>query len=260
MAIPILGGLRGKTWPWKLEDLDHKGTVIEGHFAPENLTLNAGSTFGETTGLNRLNPVIQFLHGNGRQFSFDALIFARDTTKKIEEALEGILKLTERAPDLKRPPVCRFSVGHVEALNDLVVVSSVGGIRIAELRIDGSLRSFEARINLIRYVPFSVEEQPRTSAESPAPSTRYVKTLDNDMFEQVAQREYGDPLKGVIIKAENPGVGDTLEAGETLKILPADHPTVRARVAPSSIALGNGKTQRKDLFTARGETRYLYGV
>jgi hypothetical protein len=76
-------------------------------------------------------------------------------------------------------------------------------------------------------VPYSLEEM-----ES---ETRWHRARLHDYYEWLAQREYGDPMKGVIIRNDQP-TKLVLQPGEIVK-LPSPGNLLGRVAAPASIAL-----------------------
>ena len=254
--IPILGGIFSTVQPWVLTNLDNRQEVVQGDFFPENITLNKSANYAQTTSLNRARPITQYSGGNLTTITFDALLFARHFLDKLEDRVEILLNATERDDKLRRPPVWLFEGANI-ALE--CVILSVGGIRIAETRNNGSFRSVDFKISLQEYVPFNVEAIKESTPGTPEPSTFFKKVKQGDTFEKIAERQYDDPMKGVHLRSINTSaVGLGLDVGEELKILPATHSEIRAPVTPVSSQISRGEAPIKALFEKRGGKRLSY--
>jgi len=247
--LPIIGGIFGSTWPWSITDVDHDYNIF-GDFFPESMTINKSAEYGENTTLNRGKPILQYSSGKLTTISFNALLFARHFLDDLNERFYAMMALTERDDDLKRPPVCFFEAGPISMQ---CVVNSVGGVKVSEVRNDGTFRSIEFAVSLTEYIPFSIEGIQESRPGTPEQSTLYRKAKQGDTFESVAKDVYGDPLKGIHIRSVNTfKVGEELEAGEELKLLPATHSQIAKAVAPVSAQISGGASPIKKLFETRG--------
>lgn len=189
---------------------------IEFQFQPLDSSEDVGAAWASATGMNRDHPILQYSHGEQRGFNFSARLFAKDSEHTIDEVLALLKQATERDPELKRPPRFNFSWGSV--INETVVVKSVGGIKYDSLRNDGSLRGATLQIQLLVYRFIDVE-----LSGKPEPSTFYGITKTGDQWEDIALREYGDPLMGELLRRINPAV-----------IFPGQQPGSIVRLPPAS--------------------------
>jgi hypothetical protein len=257
-GIPILGGIFGSTWPWQIDNLDKPSSeTIVGDFFPESLVWTVSTNYASATSLNRNRPITQWSHGNPDKITFNALLFARHFRDNLLERAGEILLLTERDRELNRPPVVLFNAGPLSMRG---VVTKLGGIRVSEVRNDGSLRSIEFSITIQQYSPFSVEDIEQSTPGTPEPSTLFKLAKQGDTFEQMAKREYGDPMKGVHLRSTNTfEVGLELEVGEEVKLLPANNSQIKAVVAPVSSQISRGQeSEIQSLFDKRSGSRLSF--
>ena len=238
---------------WKLYDVDH-GATIEGQFGPIGLTRDLGSNVGEFSSLNRQDPVIQWLSGAGESYTFDAMMFAADSFSSIQPQIRAMENLVKRDPDLRRPPVCRFTYG--TEISAMVIVENLGGIRYGEARIfGGMLRSAMLTITLRKYVPYSPAEEEQT-AEAPT-ETYYRPAKLGDTHEIVAKQRYGAAIKGVNLRARFPSLDISITPGEVVPVLEPQHQDILAATAPASdVFRGLRRSPRVlgDMLIARGGT------
>lgn len=230
---------------WRLYDIDHDVTV-EGQFAPLGLTRDVGSNIGETNSLNRQDSIIQWLSGTGESITFDAMIYADNILYSILEQFQALENLTKRDPDLRRPPVCRFTYGREVAMQ--CIVESIGGIRYGEARPGGKLRSVMFTISLRKYVPYS----PTATAEST--ETIFKPAKQNDTYEIIALRAYGNAIKGVNLRNYKPALEIILPIAENVAILEPIDDRIIAAAYPNSIVFA-ANLRDTTVFTEMNQAR-----
>jgi hypothetical protein len=203
-----------------------RGYRVTGQFTPQQITQNIGADIAEAGGYSRLSPIIQWVGGKLRTFTFQARLFSghRDDHTAAEKLAE-LEYLTEPHGDLGRPPLMTFFWGIAIRDGFSCFVESLGGIRYDEIRDDGSLRGVTLSITLKKWSPFRFEQVVTNQGEQTP--THIVK--HGETYEMIAHREYGDPMLGVLLRQMNPrypmtkkapkGVAD-LQPGEEVKIYP----------------------------------------
>lgn len=251
--------LLSKSVRWYLYNLD-TDDKFEGQFPPEAVTQDLSAAFSESSALNRQNPIIQFLHGNSERVSFRGRLFAEDSTVNLIKPLRLLRKWTKRDPDLFRPPILHFWIGDSTVKLDQCLLESVAGISFQSFRDDGSPRDISFTINLREYVPYSLIAE--TGGE-----TRYHRAREGDYYEWLAQREYGQPMHGVVIRDRHPDQEGVLDVNDIVK-LPSPEAMRRVVAEPTSIALQtaygrNDTPQRRlriDMFDRRNKSHVSYVV
>lgn len=229
-----LGSLTNPVIKWTLFNTDG-GDTYEGQFGPIGLTKDLGSQVGTFSSLNRQDPIIQWLGGTGEAISFDALLFAQNSFRKIGKQLTALEKLVKKDPALGRPPVCRFTYGKEMSL--LVIVESLGGIRYADSRpLQGTFRSAMLTISLRKYVPY----KPVVSATDEVPTETYYRPARiNDTYETIAKQFYGSPVKGINLRARFPNLDVVIQTGAIVRVLEKNNKDILAPTAPvSDVFLG----------------------
>lgn len=188
---------------WTLFDRDRNEEIV-GQFVAQSVTREVSGRIARSESHNAQFPIVQWLGGELETVSFSAKLWARDSTDfSVEDRLERLEQLVRRQDDLKRPPVCAFSLGDVRSLQIDCLVRSIGGITYDEVRSDGSLRGVELQISLERYEVFDFEA---TDPATPETFTRIRRARAGDSYESVALDEYGDPELGVLVRQLNPRV------------------------------------------------------
>lgn len=248
-----------KSVRWYLYNLD-TDDKFEGQFPPEEVTQDISGTFSEDSALNRESPITQFLHGNLDRVSFRGRLFAEDSTVNLIKPLRLLQKWKKRDPDLFRPPILHFWIGDSTVKVDRCLLESVAGISYRSFRNDGSPRDISFTINLREYVPYSLVVE--TGGE-----TRYHRAKEGDYYEWLAQREYGQPLHGVVIRDQHPAQEGKLAVNDVVK-LPSPETMRRVVAEPTSIALetayGRNETPQRalriDMFDRRNRAHTSYVV
>jgi len=212
---------------WFLVNLDTQ-EEIQGQFPPVEVTQDVSGTYGESHSLNRQSAITQFLHGNSDTISFQGRLFTEDIFQSISAKLKLLQSWVRRDPDKYRPPVLLFYVGDATLKADQCNLEALSGITYHSFRRDGSPRDVTFTINLREYVPFSLEVVA-------AGETRYHRARFRDYHEAIAQREYGNPMLGVVVRQQHPNKA-LLEVGDVVKLLSIDVMR-KEKAKPTSIAL-----------------------
>lgn len=227
-------------------------TEIQFKYQPTDFTMDVGSAWSSATGQNRPMPILQFSHGEQQGFQFSMVLFALNRDDNIDQQLEMLKKAVEKDEDLKRPPRWQFIWGSF--IDETVVVKSIGGIRIGDLRNDGSLRQATLSIQLLVYrsvdVALVAEERPT--------DTFYAVTKSGDTWEDIALREYDNPDYGDVLRQRNPSMmfpGKT--PGKIVK-LPKLENIRDTVIEPTSIPMLRteaGLKLRRDMYAKRSVSR-----
>jgi len=234
---------------WYLYNMD-TSELFQSQFEAENLTRDIVSRYAEHTALNRANPIIQFLNKQAETCSFGATLFRRDVAfNTVEEDFALLQSWVEPDPTVNRPPILVFSVGDGHYNLDCIL-ESLTGVTYDRPTFFGGVRKITFTVNLRQYQEFSLDS-------GGIFETRYHISKDRDYYELIAQREYGDPLKGDVIRKRNPAKPN-MQIGDRIPF-PAIEAIRRDRVEPKSIALSTAygkrltaqKANRLDMFDRR---------
>lgn len=221
-------------------------------FQPTDFQADVGAAWATSSGMNRANPIIQFSHGEQRGFSFGMRLFAADKDTDIQMTYDALVASVTKDDDLRRPPRWQFIWG--QFIDETVVVKSIGGIKVADLRPDGTLRDVTFSMQLLVYrsvdVALVAEERPT--------DTFFGITKRGDTWEDIALREFSDPAYGDILRQHNAGLpfpGNT--PGKIVK-LPKIENIRNQSIEPTSIPLARtaaGLGLRRDIYAKRSVTR-----
>jgi len=236
------------TRKWHLYNKD-AGDEIEGQFEPEDLTEGGiGSKYAEHSALNRKHPIVQFLSGESETVSFSAMLYARDSLigsvgfTAIKHDLDKLKNWARRDEKLGRPPILTFWVGDQHVSMDSCVLETLNGIAYGRPTALGTMRSVRMSISLLKYEPFSLEDE--SSGE-----TRYHRAKTRDYYEMLTYREYGDPAMGDIIRKRHP-TKPNIQTADIIK-LPSKDALRKDKVKPTSIILETAFDKRASPQRAR---------
>lgn len=222
---------------WHIINTD-TGETVDGQFEGVAVTRNVTTSYQRTSRLNAQHPITQFLHGNADTLSFGGRIFRRDVLDGgVTESLDKLIAWTKRVEALGRPPIVLFYVGDGDPIygDFFSVIDSVTDIVFDSPLSTGAVRGATFTVNLTQYTEF-------TLVNEPPPETRYARAKGGDYYELLAQREYGEPMLGDVVRKRHPAI-QIVQAGQVIK-LPSKEAIRSIPIAPTSIQL-RGLTSRK---------------
>ncbi len=248
----VTGSPRGKVW--SLQNKDDPSLAIQGQYAPEDYTENAGAKIPDVSTVNNQEPFPQWVGGEGETSSFTARIFRPDplAAGSVRKDVESLKKATKKDPKLHRAPLFRFQWGE-EIQFDCFVVS-VGGIKYDEVTETGLVKGaqFSSVMRRIEKIPnqgfsklsdisgltTSLKKISDFLGDSPSllvdiiggslhRKGKTIKAKEGDTFESIAAREYGDPLVGDVLRRAQPEKanlqpGDSVILGDDTEIFQID--------------------------------------
>lgn len=177
-----------------------EGARITGQFTPQQVSQNISSNIVEAGGLSRASPIIQWVGGQIRTFTFQARLFSLHTfDDTAERKLEQLEFLMRPSTNLKRPPLVNFYWGNAIPLGFPCFIESLGGVTYDEIRQDRTIRGVTLNITLKKFTQFRIEQVPTTQTER----TPIHIVKDGETYEMIALRRYGDPLLGVLLRQRN---------------------------------------------------------
>lgn len=235
---------------WFLQNLD-TFQIFQAQFEPEGLTREIVSNYAEHTALNRKTPILQFLNKQAETITFQATLWRRDVAFNTVEDDFALLQSWVEPDEAfnNRPPLLLFWVGdgHVQLE---CVMTGLTGVTYDRPTFGGGVRKITFNVNLKQYQEFSLDSGGLFE-------TRYHIAKERDYYELIAQREYGDPLKGDIIRKRNPTLPN-MQLGDRIPF-PAIEAIRRDRVETKSVALESAygkritpqKQLRLDMFDRR---------
>lgn len=249
---------------WTLYDLDRSEPIV-GQFVAQSVTKNVAATIARSTSYNSQYPILQWIAGELETVSFSAKLWAKHALDfSVDDRLERLEQLVKRQDDLKRPPVCAFSLGDVPSLSIDCLVRSIGGITYDEVRDDGTLRGVTLQVSLERYEVFDISA---TDPSIPEKFTRIRRARAGDSYESIALDEYGDPEFGVLLRQLNPRTTgmdlSDLAAKDPVHIFPESYlrtlevePEFHA-FQTGSAASAAAEEARREIFEARSADAFV---
>lgn len=117
----------------------------------------------------------------------------------MKELLDKLVGLTRQYEDLGRPPICIFtwSIWRVRCL-----VEQIGNIQIIASDENHVPLGYRFTVTLKRYMNYSTEDSYAISMYDKGRSgfTKHISFNDEDTYELIADREYGDPMLGIALR------------------------------------------------------------
>jgi hypothetical protein len=256
VSIGVTFGIKGHLLAKAtLVALDPGWLDFEFQFPPVDYTENLSTEFGEASSLNVDQPIQQWLKGSLDTITFDAMFFAQHAAHELKDYVDYFKRLVKRDPALGRPPIWNFIYGQVA--DEVVLVESIGGVKYGQLRTNanvGTIRDVHFTISLRKYRAYDLV---LTDPNALPSDTFYVRAKEGDTWEHIAEKEYGKPNYGIILRQRHPESAQ-LEAGD-LATLP-DFENIRdQRILPNSIPLERTDERNAvvhELFEDRNISKY----
>lgn len=222
---------------WTMINTDFPGEKVEGQFEAEGLTEEVRAVYSQFNALNRQHPALQFVRGELDEITFAGRVFQEhDDDGNPENELSLLKSFVRRDPSLGRPPVVSFKVGVGVVGFSMAVIRGITGIVYDRVTTSGEFRGATFNVRMTKYVPFSLEG-------GEINDSRFARVKTREYYELLTQREYGDPLLGVVIQGQNPEK-QNLVAGDVVK-LPSLRSVRRTVVAASSDPLSTAFGRRE---------------
>lgn len=238
----LVGDLLFPSRKWFINNEDTKET-IEGQFAPTSLSRDVANKWAKHTALGRGKTIIQYLNSQEDNLALQAAFFATDAleTSDVEEKLNRLISWAKRDPKLGRPAIVIFWIGDGH-LQQKSVIDSISGIQYGEPTILGAIREVTFTINLIEFEEFSLNDTELSD-------TRFHRARERDYYESLAEREYGQPLLGDVIRKRHPDQANLITGA--IVALPSIEAIRTERVTQTSIPLktayGRKETSQRTL-------------
>lgn len=226
---------------WHMLNKD-TGQLVSGQFEPDSMTEEHGSVYAERFTLNRKKAILQFLHGKTPTVAFtgtfynETMLGPLPTFGDAKRNLDTLNKWSERDSILGRPPVVTFWIGDSWISID-AVIENVSASHMPPGFL-GAYKGSKFTVALREYTPFDINA-------TAGFDTRYHKAKRGEYYELIAEREYMEPLIGVILRQQNPS-RINLQVGDTVR-LPAGTGSIRQEpIAPSSIVFSTAFEKQRE--------------
>jgi len=215
---------------WQLVSLEG-GPYFESQYPLQKFKeAGPGSNFAEGKSLGNPYTVLQFLNGKTERCRLDAFFFARHWGEQITDYVDTLKELAKVDETLGRPHVCYFVWGSYFAID--CIVEDVGDIEWGGLRIDQVPRVASVPITLVKWTGSPlVAGAPQGNRE-----TLHIFSRQGTSYEMLAYEKYRNPMLGVLLRRHNRSVKRPY-TGAVVKILRRDHPKMKQRIEPTSIAM-----------------------
>lgn len=237
---------------WFLQNQTTK-QIIRGQFYPIDLTKEVRPNYAVHVALSRTKEIVQFLNQSADTLSFRVVMNNRDGFSQHVENDYQTLESWARPDPIygNKPPILTFWVGQGWELMECII-TSLSNIKYEEPFLNGRIRNISFVISLRKYEPFSLKGVGNYE-------TRYHRAVVNDYYELIAQREYKNPMLGVIIRNRHPDK-PYVQVGDVIK-LPSVEAIRKERAQPTSIAfrtmLGKKITPQKELHRLMFDNRNI---
>ena len=217
---------------WTITSLDPEITIgttgkgLEGQFQPEGgASWEARPALAESATVGSDRPAVQFVHGGKRVVKFRSSFVSLNQLDDIGPKLDALEALDRKDDSLGRAPRVSFQWSDLEIEGFARVrkrVVGFWGITEWPKRVD-----FE--IEIVEALELDLDGSGSSSGE-----TQHVTLGLGETFEVLGARYLGSPLRGELIRRENPSLAAGEAAGDRVKVLERSHPRMRGRVRPSS--------------------------
>jgi len=215
---------------WSLFDTDNKKLYRPQQpiDQTQGLSITSGAVFAEQGRFGHQDPLINWVRGKTKTFSFEAVIFARDSKEDIRPLMDGLDSLARKQDSLGRPPICVFTWG--ASVRQLVVVENADHV-IRSITASGLPREVRFQLSLRKYVPF---KQSNIDPTAPVKESYYHPAGDSlPSYEEIAKLYYGNPMLGINLRKRHPQAPFAPLPGMEVKI-PARSIVNKEPVEPSS--------------------------
>jgi hypothetical protein len=198
----------------------------------EGVTVDIGSQLARQGRFGFQDPVIQWVQGRERSFSFRTTVFSefanvtetqsasvdangidfeftelrpalrqmgRAEKERVTRLLDQFERIAVKDETLGRLPILIFSYG--DRISQTVLCEAAPQ-QFKSLHPDGSPQEIEIQITLVKYEPFS---QRRIDPTKPVKESFLLVATDAERsYEAIARRYYGDPLLGDRLRKRHP--------------------------------------------------------
>jgi hypothetical protein len=199
---------------WSIKNLD-SGEVLNPDLpvAEGGVHISIGGVLVEQPRFGMQDPVIQWVRGKAKVYSFTAVFYSRNRTEMIKPIFDKYEKLAIEDAKLGRPPICVFTLG--AAISEVVLVESADA-DIPDTRTDGQPREIRVNFVMKKYVPFSQKQIDPTKTQKE--SFYLVVSATQQSYEEIARQYYGDPMLGDRLRKRHKDAPMHPEVGDVVKV------------------------------------------
>lgn len=235
---------------WRLTSDDPEVDLyLEGQWRPDDgVAEQAPATFSATVSPGTAAPTVQWIAAGARVLEARISFVAPDFQKDVGAELATLRRLEAVDPALGRAPRVIFEWGELHTIRGFATVK----IRTTSYwRATGRPREVMADLSITQAAPIDVEETGATG------ETLYRVLGEGETFELAAASIYANPLKGELLRRVNPDLATRREqAGDLIKILEPDHPSMKGRPRPLAFCYqGDHEQQIRELSEALAQRR-----
>lgn len=169
-------------------------------------------------------PAVQWVAGGSQQLRISDAFWSKHFGDDISAKITVLDRLVSRDATLGRAPLVEFTWASV-SLRGYVT----GQYRIVGFWVTGLPKGVVFELTVTEAPSLAL------STGSPSGETLYVVGADGELFESLGLRYFGDPLKGELIRRVNPDLAAARTiAGERVKVLEREHPSMRESIVPTA--------------------------
>jgi len=213
---------------WTVVSLDRAVALeLKGQYQPTGgAEDNAAPSLAETSTVGSERPTVQWVAGGRRVVKFRSSFVSLHELHDIRPLRDALEALGRRDASLGRAPRVVFTWG------DIVVE----GFAKVRKRIEGwwPITGWPTRVDFELDITEALELDLDGSGSSSSGETQYRTLADGEILETLGAAYLGDPLRGELIRRENPLIAAGETAGDRVKVLERTHPAMRGTVRPSS--------------------------
>lgn len=229
---------------WRIVSLDPEVPIwIEGTLPPDRaLRRTASGGVDRRDGIGSNTAIVRASGGSSESWSIAISVRAEHNADPVLPVLEQIRKLPKVDPALGRRVRCLFEV-EGQAISG--VVTGLEETSLGTFAATGLDRGSVFSLDVVEFRLVEIEEVPFTLGE-----TVFATLAEDETFEEVADRAYGDPYLGEVLRWINGAIDE--EAGRLIKVYEADHPEILRGPRTRSAAFAEGyRTNLADLLRQR---------
>jgi hypothetical protein len=216
---------------WTITSLDPGIFLsLEGQFQPTGgAEDSAAPILSEAVTAGSDRPAVQWVAGGRRTVRIRSSFVSGHQLDDIRPSVDTLTALAAKDATLGRAPRVSFTWGELE----------IEGFCKVQTRIEGwwALSGWPRRVDFDLEIVEAFELDLDGSGTTGSGETQHVTLGEGETFEVLGLRYLGDPLRGELIRRENPDQAAGERPGDRVKILERSHPRMRGPVRPTAPSL-----------------------